>query len=83
MTTVLLGVRTQVTEEDLALITEDHLFCLVGHTLVLLRIQIFHEPFLSDNEHLLLQRNVIYISLVAWLPTRGAVGRKFDVFLKK
>ena len=81
MTSVLMGVRAELTEVDPVLHTEDPLGLLVGHTRILLRAQVLHEAGLSGNGHQLLQNNVgSEVLLLGWFPTHRALDRELAVF---
>lgn len=79
VTSVLLGFRTQLTEKNPVLITEDRLSLFVGHALVLLRTQILLDPFFPDNRYQLLPRNSSSEIRFGWMPTQGAVDRDLGV----
>ena len=80
VTSVIPGIRTQLTEEGPALTTEFYFSLLVDHALVLLRTQILHEPVFSHSGYQIPHTNVIYVHPMGWLPTYRAGVRDADVF---
>ena len=80
VTSVILGVRTQLTEEGPALTTEFYLSLLVDHTLVIVRIQILHDPLFSHIRYLSLHSDMIYEHPIGWFPTFRAEVWDSDIF---
>lgn len=81
VTSVILGVRTQLAGEGAAALTTE--FCLsllVGLALVLLRIQILHEPVFSHSGYQIPHSDVPYEPIIVWLPTYRAEVRDSEVF---
>ena len=74
VTSVILGVRTQLAEKGPALTTEFCLSFLVGHALVFLRTQILHEPVFSHSGYQIPHSDFIYEHPMGCLPTHRAVS---------